>query len=67
MKKILTVLVLSLSMLTAFADNDENENRGRNHDNDDYACVIPETSTYAAIGFMGVVVGTVMWNKRRNK
>lgn len=65
MKKILTVLILSLSMLTAFADNDENENHGR--ENDNYVSVIPETSTYAAIGFMGVVVGTVMWNKRRNK
>lgn len=57
-------------MFTAFASDDENENRGRGRGrdrDDDDVTAIPETSTYAAIGFMGVVVGAVLWNKRLNK
>jgi hypothetical protein len=69
MKKFLILLFLSSSMLTTFADEYEYEDhgrgRGRGRDHDDYSCVIPEPSTYAAIGFMGLVVGTVIWNKKR--
>lgn len=57
-------------MFTVFASDDEGENRGRGRgrdDEDEVVSAIPETSTYAAIGFMSVVVGTVLWNKRRNK
>ena len=55
-------------MFTAFAgDEDENRGRGRGRDDDEVVTVVPEPSTYAAIGFMSVVVGTVLWNKRRNK
>lgn len=72
MKKILSILFLSFSMFTAFAGDDEDENRGRGrgrgrgHD-DDIVNVIPETSTYAAIGFVSVVLATVIWKNRVNK
>ena len=69
MKKFLILLFLSSAMMTTFADEYEYEDRGRGRVrgryHDDYSCVVPEPSTYAAIGFMGLVVGTVIWNKKR--
>lgn len=57
-------------MFTAFASGDENENRGRGRgrddDDDEIVSVIPETSTYATISFVGVVLATVIWKNRVN-
>lgn len=54
-------------MFTTFAGSDENENRGRGRGrDDDIVNVIPETSTYAAIGFVSIVFATMVWKNRIN-
>jgi|NOAtaT_7_FD_contig_51_5676372_length_909_multi_3_in_0_out_0_2 hypothetical protein len=71
MKKLLFAIFFGLCLTVARAsDDDEDRGRGRGRgrdDDDEVVTVVPEPSTYAAIGFVTVAVAfTVYRNKRKS-
>ena len=71
MKKLLFAIFFGLLLTVARASDDDEDRgrgrgRGRGRDDDDDVSAIPEASTYAALGFVGLVAGITIYKHRKN-